>query len=57
MYNRNKRPGVIINRPNGPNVYKGVVKDYTGDDVTPANFMKVLKGEPTNAGSGKVLQR
>ena len=27
---RNPFPGQIINQPNGPDVYKGVVKDYTG---------------------------
>ncbi|KAH0990132.1 hypothetical protein GBA52_001615 [Prunus armeniaca] len=30
----NPRPGVIINSPHGDDVYKGVPKDYTGDDVT-----------------------
>jgi legumain len=39
----NPTPGVIINQPNGPNVYAGVVKDYTGADVTPENFIKVQK--------------
>ena len=33
--------GVIINQPDGPNVYAGVVKDYTGNDVTPGNLIKV----------------
>lgn len=28
---RNPNPGVLINRPNGPNVYNGVIKDYTGN--------------------------
>lgn len=27
----NPTPGVIINRPNGSDVYKGVLKDYIGD--------------------------
>ena len=27
----NPTPGVVINRPNGTDVYKGVPKDYTGD--------------------------
>ncbi|XP_030627659.1 legumain [Chanos chanos] len=54
----NPTPGVIINRPNGTDVYKGVVKDYTGDDVTPANFLAVLKGDSASVkgGSGKVLK-
>lgn len=28
---RNPTPGQIINRPNGSDVYKGVLKDYIGD--------------------------
>jgi legumain len=39
-------------------VYHGVAKDYTGAQVTPANFLKVLKGqseEMKGVGSGKVL--
>uniref|UniRef100_A0A8B9HRE9 Legumain n=1 Tax=Astyanax mexicanus TaxID=7994 RepID=A0A8B9HRE9_ASTMX len=27
----NPNPGEIINKPNGTNVYPGVLKDYTGD--------------------------
>jgi legumain len=41
----NPFPGNIINRPDGPNVYPGVLKDYTGDDVTPEVFLKVLTGD------------
>ncbi|CAL8297668.1 unnamed protein product [Arctogadus glacialis] len=54
----NPTPGVVINRPNGTDVYKGVPKDYTGDAVTPENFLAVLKGDSANAkgGSGKVLK-
>uniref|UniRef100_A0A673KUX9 Legumain n=1 Tax=Sinocyclocheilus rhinocerous TaxID=307959 RepID=A0A673KUX9_9TELE len=54
----NPTPGVIINRPNGTDVYKGVLKDYTGDDVTPQNFLAVLKGDAASVkgGSGKVLK-
>ncbi|XP_028251568.1 legumain [Parambassis ranga] len=54
----NPTPGVLINRPNGTDVYKGVPKDYTGDDVTPENFLAVLKGDSSNVkgGSGKVLK-
>ena len=29
-----------------PNVYEGVPKHYTGNDVTPANFLSVLVGMP-----------
>ncbi|XP_035024676.1 legumain isoform X2 [Hippoglossus stenolepis] len=54
----NPTPGIVINRPNGTDVYKGVPKDYTGDDVTPENFLAVLKGDSSTAkgGSGKVLK-
>ena len=52
----NPNKGVIINRPNGPNVYNGTVKDYTKDEVTPANFLKVLQGQPMKVGSKKVLK-
>uniref|UniRef100_A0A4W4DNG5 Legumain n=1 Tax=Electrophorus electricus TaxID=8005 RepID=A0A4W4DNG5_ELEEL len=53
----NPTPGVIINRPNGSDVYKGVLKDYIGDAVTPQNFLAVLKGDAASVkgGSGKVL--
>ncbi|KAM7403561.1 hypothetical protein PAMA_004151 [Pampus argenteus] len=54
----NPTPGVVINRPNGTDVYKGVPKDYTGNDVTPENFLAVLKGNSSQVkgGSGKVLK-
>lgn len=54
----NPTPGVIINRPNGTDVYKGVPKDYTGEDVTPQNFLAVLKGDTdgVKGGSGKVIK-
>jgi len=56
-YNKdNPMKGQIFNRPNGPNVYKGVPKDYTNATVNPENFVKVLLGEETNQGSGKVLK-
>lgn len=52
----NPTPGVIINHPNGTDVYKGVVKDYTHDAVNPKTFLQVLKGEKTENGTGKVLK-
>ncbi|XP_036397680.1 legumain [Megalops cyprinoides] len=54
----NPTPGILINRPNGTDVYKGVPKDYTGDAVTPDNFLAVLKGDAASVkgGSGKVLK-
>ncbi|KAG6671936.1 hypothetical protein I3842_16G029500 [Carya illinoinensis] len=53
----NPRPGVIINKPDGHDVYNGVPKDYTGDDVTVDNFFAVLLGNRTaiTGGSGKVV--
>ncbi|PNX84150.1 vacuolar-processing enzyme-like protein [Trifolium pratense] len=53
----NPRPGVIINSPHGNNVYKGVPKDYTGEDVTVNNFFAALLGNKSalTGGSGKVV--
>ncbi|KAF6164298.1 hypothetical protein GIB67_010268 [Kingdonia uniflora] len=53
----NPRPGVIINNPHGEDVYAGVPKDYTGNDVNVSNFFAVLLGNRTaiTGGSGKVL--
>nr|QPP18928.1 legumain [Dermanyssus gallinae] len=54
----NPSPGVLINHPNGSNVYEGVIKDYTGDEVSPQNFLKVLRGDKEamhGIGSGKVI--
>ncbi|GMY28836.1 vacuolar-processing enzyme-like [Fagus crenata] len=57
-FNReNPRPGVIINSPQGNDVYKGVPKDYTGENVTVNNFFAVILGNTTalTGGSGKVV--
>ncbi|CAN8005425.1 unnamed protein product [Ixodes hexagonus] len=51
----NPTPGILINHPNGSNVYAGVPKDYTGDLVTPANFLSILQGKKIKGGSGKVI--
>ncbi|KAK4485895.1 hypothetical protein RD792_008546 [Penstemon davidsonii] len=53
----NPRPGVIINSPHGEDVYKGVPKDYVGNEVTAHNFFAVLLGNKTalTGGSGKVV--
>jgi legumain len=54
----NPRPGEIINRPDGPDVYEGVPKDYTGYSVNSRTFLAVLAGNKTavnGVGSGKVL--
>jgi len=52
----NPKKGQIINEPNGPDVYHGVPKDYTGSAVSSANFLKVLEGVAPGVGSGKVLK-
>ncbi|KAM0826252.1 hypothetical protein ACQ4PT_069004 [Festuca glaucescens] len=53
----NPRPGVIINHPNGSDVYAGVPKDYTGEDVNVKNFLAVLLGDKSalTGGTGKVV--
>ncbi|GAB2284826.1 hypothetical protein Dimus_019279 [Dionaea muscipula] len=53
----NPRPGIIINRPDGDDVYKGVPKDYTGEDVTVNNFLAAILGNRSaiTGGSGKVV--
>ncbi|XP_059458038.1 vacuolar-processing enzyme-like [Corylus avellana] len=53
----NPTPGVIINKPYGNDVYYGVPKDYTGDDVNVNNFYAVLLGNKSalTGGSGKVV--
>ncbi|CAF2755974.1 unnamed protein product [Rotaria sp. Silwood2] len=55
----NLTKGIIINHPNGKDVYHGVPHDYTGKTVTPQNFINVLLGNKDamkGIGSGKVLQ-
>merc|ERR1712232_307938 len=54
---RNPFPGQIFNKPSasgvaGTDVYAGCKIDYSGKDVTPENFQKVLTG----TASGKSLQ-
>ncbi|XP_022872058.1 vacuolar-processing enzyme-like [Olea europaea var. sylvestris] len=53
----NPSPGVIINSPHGEDVYKGVPKDYVGDDITVNNFFAVILGNRTalTGGSRKVV--
>jgi Glycosylphosphatidylinositol transamidase (GPIT), subunit GPI8 len=52
----NPYPGNIINRPNGSNVYKGIKIDYSGRDVTPRNFLSVLRGDSQAVHGNKVLE-
>lgn len=44
----------------GPNVYNGVLKDYTGRSVTPKNFLSILQGNDKDPelskGSNKVIK-
>lgn len=54
----NPTPGIVINHPNGGDVYHGVVIDYKGEDVTPQNFLAVLSGKSElmkKIGTGKVI--
>lgn len=57
----NPFPGQLFNKPSdgpGVNVYNGCVPDYSGADVTAANFLNVLTGNATamrGIGNGKVL--
>ncbi|CAN7938800.1 unnamed protein product [Ixodes hexagonus] len=51
----NPTPGVIVNHINGSNVYLGVPIDYSGEEVSPENFLRVLQGKQVSAGSGKVI--
>ncbi|KAF5894078.1 legumain-like, partial [Clarias magur] len=59
-YNKeNPIKGEIINVPNGVNVYTGVPKDYTGEDVSAGNFLAVLRGDSAavkKTGPKKVIQ-
>eukprot|EP00117_Sycon_ciliatum_P003646 scpid78430/ scgid8352/ Legumain; Asparaginyl endopeptidase; Protease, cysteine 1 len=65
MYNdiadnsENPTPGILINYPNGSDVYHGVPKDYQGSDVNPENFLNAITGNKKamlGIGSGKVLE-
>ncbi|WOL10090.1 legumain [Canna indica] len=53
----NPRQGIIINHPQGQDVYAGVPWDYTGKHVTTRNLYAVLLGNKTavEGGSGKVI--
>ncbi|XP_058262728.1 legumain-like [Hemibagrus wyckioides] len=55
----NPDTGKIINEPSGPNVYTGVPKDYTGEEVLAGNFLAVLCGDSDavkKPGPKKVIQ-
>ncbi len=46
-------PGVILNKIGGNKCIYDVPKDYVGSDVTPKNFLSVLRGD--NSTNKKVL--
>ncbi|KAJ0007773.1 hypothetical protein Pint_30750 [Pistacia integerrima] len=52
----NPRPGIIINKPYGTDVYYGVPKDYTGENVTANNFLAVILGNKTALSLGEVAK-
>merc|ERR1712002_130516 len=52
----NPTPGKVINRPGGPDVYKGVPHDFTCNNVNPEAFLKVLQGEKVAGSSGNTLK-
>ena len=59
--NNTKNPikGKIFNIPYGDDVYGSCVIDYKGEDVTPTNFLSVLKQDSSAMsaiGSGRVLK-
>lgn len=41
--------GIVLNDVGGRNMYVNIPKDYTGEHVTPKNFLSVLLGESTNS--------
>lgn len=51
----NPFPGKLFNSPKGEDVYAGCKIDYRADDVTPENFLAVLKGDIYTTGGKKVL--
>ena len=56
---RNPFKGKIFNKPDGDDVYAGVPLDYTGDDVTAFNFLRVIAGDAesmTDIGTGRVVE-
>ncbi|XP_054162398.1 legumain-like [Oppia nitens] len=50
---RNPTPGIVVSKPGGPDVYHGVPKDYVHEEVTPLNFLAILRGDPVLARNGK----
>lgn len=54
---RNPTPGIVINRPNGTDVYKGVPKDYTGAvSVAVQMFVSARKSELFSHGAPETFK-
>jgi legumain len=56
---QNPAKGKLYNQPNGQDVYAGCKIDYRGNDVTPQNFLSVLKQDAKamqGVGTGRVLK-
>lgn len=57
----NPHPGTIINHPLGRDLYAGLRKDYTHEEVNTKNFLAVLRGDESSVSknehaSGRVLR-
>ena len=52
---RNPFPGQVFNRPDGPDVYEGVLIDYSDYNVNPETYISVLKGDNKEGKLRKVL--
>ncbi|KAI8102410.1 hypothetical protein M9435_006012 [Picochlorum sp. BPE23] len=57
----NPHPGKIINHPKGKDLYAGLPKDYTRNQVNVKNFLAVLKGDAESVqkgphASGRVIE-
>jgi legumain len=57
----NPHPGTIINHPHGKDLYAGLRKDYTHEEVNTSNFLAVLLGDESAVSknehaSGRVLR-
>uniref|UniRef100_A0A3Q7HN78 Legumain prodomain domain-containing protein n=1 Tax=Solanum lycopersicum TaxID=4081 RepID=A0A3Q7HN78_SOLLC len=52
---KNPRPGVIINNRQGHDVYKGVPKDYVGDDVNAKNLFNVILANKSGVVGGSAM--
>jgi legumain len=48
--------GMLNDNGKGVDVYAGCQKDYTGDDVTAANFLAVITGNSAAVKGKKVLK-